>query len=70
MKRIGFAWSLANVFVWFDQKMLLVPSMVLSTIMCLVTVTFVPWAVPMVADFYGTNGRVKFALSTKKQGVA
>lgn len=70
MKRIGGSVSLGHLFVTFDGKTVFVPSMVASTVMCLVTVTFAPWAVPMVVDFYGTNGRGTIVAGTKEKATA
>ena len=67
--RIGCSLSFANVFVTFDGKLLMVPSMVLSTVAMLCTVTFVPWAVPMVSNFITTYGRATIAIA-KPQTVA
>ena len=65
-KRFSGSISFANLFIAFDGELLMVPSMVLSTVVMLCTVTFVPWAVPMVSNFITTYGRGDIVLSARE----
>ena len=48
--------SLAHAFVFVNGMIMTKTSMVLSVIMMLFTVTFIPQLVPFVTEFIGSNG--------------
>lgn len=56
ISKIGFGVAPGYMVMSYDGEIFGTASFVGSMFMCALTVVFMPWAVPMIAEFYGSNG--------------